>query len=82
MQPPVQEEDGDNDLDQLVAVNAYKNHAILKVACNNPEIKKTFSNMVKLYTNSRYHRMDTKMGVAYFFFDNEDKGYYYLTSED
>lgn len=65
-----------------MAVNTYKNHAVLKVACSNPEIKETFSGMVKLYTNSRYHRMDTKMGIAYFFFENEDKGYYYLTSDN
>jgi hypothetical protein len=82
IQPPVQEADGDQVLDQLVAVNADSNHGALKVSCNNPEIRESFADQVQLYTNSRYKRIDSKMGVIYFLFDNEEKGYYYLTSED
>jgi hypothetical protein len=82
VQPAVQEDDGDSPLDQLVAVNADNNHAVLKVSCANPELKESFADSIQLYTNSRYKRVPTKMGGVYFLFDNEEKGYYYLTTED
>lgn len=70
IQPPVQEADGDHVLNQLVAVNADKNHAALRVSCNNPELKDSFADQIKLYTNSKYRRVPTKMGTVYFLFDN------------
>jgi hypothetical protein len=82
IQPAVEEDDGDTPLDRLVAVNADKNHAMLRVTCNNQEIKETFADQVQLYTNSKYTRIATKMGGVYFLFNNEEKGYYYLTSDD
>ena len=82
IQPAVKEDDGDSPLDHLVAVNADKDHAMLKVSCTNPEIKETFADRIQLYTNSNYTRVATKMGGVYFLFNNEEKGYYYLTTDD
>lgn len=82
VQPAVQEADGEHKFDQLVAVNADNNHAALKVSCDNPELKDSFASAISLYTNSKFQRVDTKMGVVYFLFDNEDKGYYFVRTED
>lgn len=64
-----------------MAVNSKSNHGILKVTCNNPELKETFADEIQLYTNSQYKRVPTKMGTVYFLFGNEDKGYYYILSK-
>lgn len=64
-----------------MAVNSKSNHGILKVSCNNPELKETFADEIQLYTNSQYKRIATKMGTVYFLFANEDKGYYYILSK-
>lgn len=66
----------------MVAVNADNNHAALKVTCDNPELKDTFAGAINLYTNSKYQRVDTKMGVVYFLFNNEEKGYYFVKTDD
>lgn len=71
LQPPTHEEDGDHDLDQLVAVNQDYQHASLKVVCNNPDLKETFASEVKLYSNSKFKKFETKIGMAMFLFSNE-----------
>ncbi len=65
-----------------MAVNSKSNHAILKVSCNNPELKETFADDIRLYTNSQYKRVATKMGTVFFLFGNEEKGYYYILSSN
>jgi len=55
---------------------------VLRVFCNNPDLRTTFGDNIKLYSNSRFVKFVTKEGMVYFLFSNEEKGYYYLTSDD
>jgi hypothetical protein len=65
-----------------VAVNQESQHAVLRVFCNNPDLRKTFGDNIKLYSNSLFRKFVTEEGMVYFLFSNEQKGYYYLTADD
>lgn len=80
VQPAVHNEDGRQALDQLVSVNKKGKHAIVRVVCSNPDLKNTFGNDIRLYSNSKFRKMAPKMGMVYFLFSNEEKGHYYITA--
>lgn len=61
-------------------VNEKYDHATLLVSCNDPNVK-TFSEDIKLFTNSKYLPFENK-GILYFLFENEEKGYYYINTEN
>jgi len=61
-----------------VEVNQDYNHATIIVSCNDPNIK-TFTKDVQLYTNSAYTQLEDA-GILYYLFDNEQKGYYFITT--
>jgi hypothetical protein len=71
LQPSVVVDDVFHSSDQLVEVNKDKNHALVRVYCNNPDLAATFADSLLLYTTSRYTRFSTKSGLAYFLFNNE-----------
>jgi hypothetical protein len=45
-------------------------------------LQEIFADSIKLYTNSKYKKVSSKLGSVYFLFDNEEKGYYYLTTDN
>jgi hypothetical protein len=49
-------------------------------SCNDPGVT-TFAKDMRLYTNSNFTTIENK-GVVYYLFDNEEKGYYFLTSDN
>ena len=79
-QPAAIDRDGKNEIERFVEVNQDYNHATIIVSCNDPNIK-SFIDDLKLYTNSLYQKISNN-GVAYYLFDNENKGYFFLTSEN
>jgi len=54
----------------------------LKVVCNNPDLKERFADGLTLFTNSKYRKISTKVGIVYYLFSNEEKGSYFLSSDD
>jgi hypothetical protein len=57
IQPAISLEDGDHSIDNLVSINKDKNHAALRVYCNNPDLTESFDESLVLYTNSKYTRI-------------------------
>lgn len=78
-QPPVLSEDGKHGIETFVEVNKDYDHATIIVSCNDPNIK-TFSKDINLFTNSAYTKVENS-GIVYYLFNNEQKGYYYITTE-
>lgn len=64
----------------MVEVNQDYDHATIIVSCNDPNIK-TFTSDIQLYTNSDYTKV-IDGGVLYYLFDNEKKGYYFISTEN
>lgn len=79
-QPGALSKDGEAGIESLVEVNQDYNHATIIVSCNDPNIK-TFTSDIQLYTNSAYTRLEDA-GILYYLFDNEQKGYYFITTEN
>lgn len=50
------------------------------MSCNNPNVE-NFQDKLQLFTNSKYTLVKNPTSV-YYLFDNEEKGYYFLTSEN
>jgi hypothetical protein len=63
-----------------VEVNKNYDHAILMVTCLDPNVR-DFSSHMQLFTNSNYIQ-EISQASTYFLFDNEQKGYYFITTED
>lgn len=61
-------------------VNKDFNHAFITVSCDDPNVQ-NFQQNLQLFTNSIYTSVVNQAKV-YYLFDNEEKGYYFLTSED
>jgi hypothetical protein len=64
----------------LVQINQDFNHATVVASCNDPNLK-TFSADLKLYTDSAYEKIENK-GIVYYLFDNEQRGYYFVTTDN
>ena len=56
LQPPTLWQDGYHGIDTLVSVNKEKDHAVVKVMCDNTDIPDDFSSSLVLYTNSKYRK--------------------------
>lgn len=69
-----------HNIDELVQINKEVNHAILMASCADPNVK-DFQQQLHLYTNSRYQTISNEASIFYLF-DNEEKGYYFMTTED
>lgn len=80
VQPAALDKDGQHKIDNLVQINKDYNHAGIVVTCNDPNLK-DFHEKIKLFTNSKYNKV-TSYGIVYYLFDNEEKGYYFMTTDD